>query len=211
MHFELHTEETDQSVLDFSKIFHSLRKISFPRGALLGGILLTLLGIITNEFSEGPGQKVWEWEQISFFIIMLFGLFIIVTASEHFLERHLWEHVIKKHLLKIALWTFGALMLIALLKTQFHLDAWVKSNQLIILVMAVIIGIIPESGPHLIFVTLFINGSIPFSTLLASSIVQDGHGSLPLLAESKKSFLLAKSINILIGLLVGLTGLYFFK
>jgi hypothetical protein len=79
---------------------------------------------------------------------------------------------------------------------------------LIILILAVLIGVIPESGPHLIFVTLFINGSIPFGTLLASSIVQDGHGALPLLAESKKSFFFAKAINIFIGLVVGLIGIY---
>jgi hypothetical protein len=69
------------------------------------------------------------------------------------------------------------------------------------------IGIIPESGPHLIFVTLFVSGSIPFSILIANSIVQDGHGALPLLAESRKSFLYMKGVNFIVGLLVGITGI----
>jgi hypothetical protein len=43
---------------------------------------------------------------------------------------------------------------------------------------------------------------------MASAIVQDGHGALPLFAESKKSFFAAKAINILVGLVVGLIGLY---
>jgi len=210
LHFELHTDETEHDIFNLRKIWIGLRNISFPRGSLLGGILLIILGIVTNEFSEGPGHKSWDWEQISFLVVMILGLIIILTVSEHFLEKHLWDHVVKKHLLKILLWTFGALLFIEIFKTQLHLDAWIKSNQIIILLMAVLIGIIPESGPHLIFVTLFISGSIPFSTLLASSIVQDGHGSLPLLAESKRSFLLAKSINIIIGLIVGLTGMYLF-
>ncbi|MCK5464949.1 MAG: hypothetical protein KAI95_18110, partial [Bacteroidales bacterium] len=72
--------------------------------------------------------------------------------------------------------------------------------------IAVLIGIIPESGPHLVFVTLFAEGLIPFSILLASSISQDGHGSLPLLAESKRGFLSVKSVNMMVALLAGLTG-----
>ena len=66
---------------------------------------------------------------------------------------------------------------------------------------------IPESGPHLIFVTLFVSGAIPFSILMASSIVQDGHGAIPLLALSKKSFLILKLINLVIGFTVGAVGL----
>jgi len=210
MHFEIHAAEDEKKVFNLKNTWNDLKNMSFQRGALLGGLLLIILGIITNEFSEGPGHKAWDWEQISFLCVMLCGLFIIATVSEHFLEEHLWNHVVKKHFLKILLWTFAALLLIEIFRHQVNLESWIKSNQLIILILALIIGIIPESGPHLIFVTLFINGAIPFSTLLASSIVQDGHGSLPLLAESRKSFLLAKSINIFIGLLVGLIGMYLF-
>jgi hypothetical protein len=55
----------------------------------------------------------------------------------------------------------------------------------------------------MVFITLFAGGMIPFSVLLASSIAQDGHTALPLLAESKKSFVLAKAINIVIGFVIG--------
>ncbi|MCK4348834.1 MAG: hypothetical protein KAW47_09485, partial [Thermoplasmatales archaeon] len=51
-----------------------------------------------------------------------------------------------------------------------------------VLLIASLIAIIPEFGPHLVFVTMFAKGLIPFSVLLASSIVQDGHGMLPLLS-----------------------------
>jgi hypothetical protein len=54
-----------------------------------------------------------------------------------------------------------------------------------------------------------LQGTIPFSILLANSIVQNGHGSLPLLAESKKSFVIMKTISITIGLIVGISGLLF--
>ena len=61
----------------------------------------------------------------------------------------------------------------------------------------------PESGPHLVFLTLYVQGSIPFSVLLASSIVQDGHGMLPMLAESRRAFVIVKAVNFTAGLLIG--------
>jgi hypothetical protein len=73
----------------------------------------------------------------------------------------------------------------------------------LVILLAVAIGIIPESGPHLVFVTLFAQGILPFYVLLVNSIVQDGHSALPLLAESKMSFAKAKLINIATGLIIG--------
>jgi hypothetical protein len=92
----------------------------------------------------------------------------------------------------------------------FDLDGWVRENRIYALAMAILIGLIPESGPHIVFITLFANGSIPFSVLLANSIVQEGHAGLPLLAESKRGFLWMKAISVTVGLIVGLTG-YFMK
>jgi len=86
-------------------------------------------------------------------------------------------------------------------------QSWIADNMLWVLLIAVLVGIIPESGPHLVFVTLFVQGSIPFSILIASSIVQDGHGMLPLLAESKRGFFAVKGVNVIVGLLVGVVGL----
>ena len=58
----------------------------------------------------------------------------------------------------------------------------------------------------MIFIFLFLNGMIPFSILLANSIVQEGHGGLPLLAESPSYFIKIKIIKILIAILIGLLG-----
>jgi hypothetical protein len=86
-------------------------------------------------------------------------------------------------------------------------ESWISNNMFVVLVIAVFIGIIPESGPHLIFVTLFAAGTIPFSILLASSIAQDGHGMLPMLAESKKGFVLVKVVNMIFAFIAGAIGL----
>lgn len=155
---------------------------------------------------------ILSWENVIFILLALFTLLVVAFSSEHFLISHLWEHVIKQHFLSILLWTFGILLFLQLLLHFVDINAIVTEHHwamLVILLLALLIGIIPESGPHLIFVVMFFNGSIPFSILLANSIVQDGHGALPLLAESRKNFFLMKGINMLVGLIVGLAGYFF--
>jgi hypothetical protein len=104
------------------------------------------------------------------------------------------------------MWTFGALLLMHFMLDQLHLEAWFHENPLIILLVACLVGLIPESGPHLIFLTFYAEGSIPLSVFMASSVVQDGHGMLPLLAESRKDFFKVKTLNFIVGLLLGLAG-----
>ena len=80
-----------------------------------------------------------------------------------------------------------------------------------IILIAVLIGIIPESGPHLVFVSLFASGVVPFSVLLASSLAQDGHGMLPMLSYSLRDSIIIKTYNLLFALGVGwLTFLFGF-
>jgi len=187
-------------------ILPQLRNISFPRAlliALFGGLLFALL---TGMLGSGG----WDWKRITFAIGAGFSLFVILTVPDHFLEQHLWEHVVKKHLLRIFLWTFGALLAIHYLDSWMDISTLIQDNLYIVLIIAVLLGIIPESGPHLIFVTLFAQGTIPFAILLANSIVQDGHGTLPLLAVSGRAFIWLKVVNVIIGLLLGLLGLYLF-
>ena len=129
--------------------------------------------------------------------------------DKHFWKEHMWNHVIKKHALSIFLWTFGALLVIRLGMHYFDLETWVRDNMALVILLAVVVGIIPDSGPHLVFVSLFASGMAPFSVLLANSICQDGHSSLPLLAENKKGFVQAKLINCAVAAIVGY-ALYFF-
>jgi len=204
--FEVHSEEPVCNCFPIKQVFHQIRNISFERALLMSGFLLFVIFLAIGEL----GSKIWDWKQITFLVGGIITLFIVSTVPDHFLKKHLWGHVIKKHFLRIFLWTFGAILFIHYLENYLNIEEWVKSNQVIILLIAVLIGIIPESGPHIVFITLFVNGTIPFSILIASSIVQDGHGALPLLAESKKSFVYMKLINILVGFVVGYLGLQFF-
>ncbi len=161
--------------------------------------------VLTGQAHEHP-----KWIMFTFGILALFALFIVTTVPEHFLESHIWKHVIKVHFIRIFLWTLAALFFVHFLEIFIDVNTWISDNLLFILLAAVLIGFIPESGPHMIFVSLFAAGSIPISILLASSISQDGHGSLPLLAESKKSFLIAKLINGAVAFIIGYIGITFF-
>ena len=200
--FELHSEDTYRS-LSLNLIKKQLVNITFPRALLIGMLVVFLALLATNSVSADEEN----WIRISLVITTVFGLYVVATVPDHFLEKHLWQHVLKKHLLRIFLWTFGTLLFLYYLQSFLDIDAWIHSNYFIVLLIAVSIGIIPESGPHLIFVTLFASGTIPFSILLASSIVQDGHGTLPLLAISQKSFIILKAINVVVGLAAGIAGI----
>ena len=84
-----------------------------------------------------------------------------------------------------------------------NIGDWLKDNTYYLLILAALIGMIPESGPHMVFISLFAGGIVPFSVLLTSSMSQDGHTSLPLLASSTRSFLVAKILNALFAVAVG--------
>lgn len=160
---------------------------------------------------DSDSHGMFGFENIMFLLCAFLLLVILLRVNEHFVIEHLWNHVIKVHFVKVFLWTFSALLIIGFMFTLFDLQTWIESNQyalLYILIIALLIGIIPESGPHYVIILLFMNGLVPFSVLLANSIVQDGHGALPLLAESKKDFFLIKGINFTVGLIVGLLGFF---
>ena len=100
--------------------------------------------------------------------------------------------------------TFGALLVVDLGSKYWNLESFVQAHMVWVLVIATLVAVIPESGPHLIFVAMFADGLVPFSVLLASSIVQDGHGMLPLLSYTVKDAALIKFFNLVIGLGLGL-------
>ena len=121
----------------------------------------------------------------------------------HFFTDHIWKHVIRRHLPSIFAWTFGVLLAVSLISSYIDLEAWIKGNTGIMILIAVLVGLIPQSGPHIIFVTMFANGLLPFSVLLANTISQDGHACLPLIAENKRSFAYAKLLKSVLAIAAG--------
>lgn len=197
--------------------YAAMRHPSRERLVILAAVALfigaVIAGLLEHEHAgsgEGHSHVVTfnflseRWINLVFALFSIVTLLFVATAKEHFIKEHLWNHIIKKHLPSIFLWTFGALLVCHIAMHYIDAERWIGENLLTVLLIAVAIGVIPESGPHLIFVTLYAQGMIPFYILLANSMVQDGHTTLPLLAENKRTFFWAKLINLLLGLAVGL-------
>ena len=189
----------------------NLRHASAERVALLLGVLIFIIAMAFGLFGDHTETSavgrlsIFDeyWMNLFFAVVSLIVVWYIATANEHIIKEHLWEHVIRKHFLSIFLWTFGALLLIEVGLHYLSLESWINANIPWMILLALLIGLIPDSGPHMLFVTLFATGTVPFSVLLSSSISQDGHASLPLLAESKVGFVKAKIINAIIAALIG--------
>ncbi|RLB07394.1 MAG: selenocysteine protein [Deltaproteobacteria bacterium] len=195
----LHIED-ERWRINPKRVLLNLQKISLARF-----LLLLLLGIFIYGFSLGIiGPAVWDWKRITFVSLLSVTFFVVLTAPEHYLNEHIWEHIVKKHLWRVFLWSFGALVAVDVGLKFWNLEAFVQAHISWVLVLASLVAIIPESGPHLLIVMMFAKGLIPFSVLLASSIIQDGHGMLPLLAYTLKDSVLIKSFNFIIGLAIGL-------
>ncbi len=186
------------------QILSQLKEMSLARGALL----LLLAAILAAVGGGYLGPETWNWIRITILVLTILSIWIVGTVPEHFLEQHLWNHVARQHLPRIFAWTFGTLLLLHLLTDFVHMDGLIRDSQWTVLLIATLVGLIPESGPHLVFLTLYAQGFVPFSILMASSIVQDGHGMLPLLAHSRRDFLCVKAINFTVGLGVGALALW---
>ncbi len=181
------------------QILHQLREMSPVRGVLVTGLAVFVAAVATGLV----GPAAWNWIRVTILGLSVVSLLIVSTAPEHFLEQHLWHHVARQHLPRIFAWTLGALLLMHVLTEYLQLEGLIRENPWTVLLIAGLVGLVPESGPHLVFLTLYTEGSVPLSVLLASSIVQDGHGMLPMLAYSRKVFVQVKLVNLAVGLAMG--------
>ena len=177
--------------------------------------MLTLCGFLGEHHHHDGETEIEASEEKFNFIVSIISmvlsavtLFVIVRVPEHFLEDHIWHHVIGQHFWKILTWTSIALVLVFVVKEVCDIKTWVEqfsegSVYVFCMVAAILIGLIPESGPHAVFIMLYCNGVMPLGALLANCIVQDGHGAIPLFAESKKDFFIVKGIKVVLAAAVG--------
>ena len=228
-HFTIHEHESEHAITSngYKSIITNIKNASPHRALLLFGIIIILVLSIFGEIGHSHDllssftlhdtsheqcthdSHETNWLAISFIFLSILMFYIISIVSEHFLEEHFWNHIIKKHFIKIFGWTSLVLVGIHFLNEYVHIQEFISTYQYHILIIAILVGIIPESGPHVIFLSLYVSGAIPLSILLANSIVQDGHGALPLFAESKKDFLKVKLVNVIVAFIVGFVGLQF--
>ncbi len=178
---------------------------------LIGGILLFITGLLTGFLGEHDTEDDGglSGEKIIFIITAVCVLLMCCFCDHHFIEEHLWNHILKNHLLKIFLWSFGVILMLTLLTHHMQLESLPMRNsgKMLLLLLALGIGLVPQSGPHLAVIYLFADGIIPFSTLLANCLLQEGHGGIPLMAESPKTFVRLKAVKLLMAAAIGLIGI----
>jgi len=178
----------------------------FPKSALLLFALLFLVGIGTGVLADWVVRR-WKIRTCEDCEVPL------VHPGEggigHYFKEHVWQHIVRRHLWRTFLWTLGTLLLVKLGMKEWPLEKLASEYSLALLFLGALVGLIPESGPHLIFVTLYASNLIPFSVLFVSSFVQDGHGMLPMLSYSVRDSILIKAFNLVLGVILGL-ALYAF-
>ena len=194
----IHTLDTCQC-FDKADLTRNFLSISLHRAIVLLGSIACLVAIATGLV----GPNIWDWKRITLTALLSLLIAIVGSVPVHFLREHIWDHIIKRHLWRVFLWSFFAILIVDVGLVHWNFEAFAKTHMVWILLISALVGIVPESGPHMIFVMLFAEGLIPFSVLLTSSIVQDGHGMLPLLSYTVKDSLLIKGFNLFYGLLIG--------
>ena len=178
----------------------SFRACTFPRAILCAALGLFALGVALG----WVGPPVWNWIRVTILALSSLAFAVVFIAPDHFLETHLYQHVAREHVPRIFAWTLGALFVMAWIKVQGGpVQAWILDHPGWAVLAAALIGVLPESGPHMIFVAGYVQGLLPLSVLAASTVVQDGHGMLPLLAQSWREFLRVKAITFLAGVFLG--------
>lgn len=195
---EIHIEKKCE-IPDLKGVFEHLKNMSFVRFLLIIILILFIFGLMQGFI--GPTEN---FLRIIFISLTLLALFIVITAPEHYLEEHIWIHIVKVHLWRIFILSFFALLIIETALQFWNLEAIVKEHKLLVLLIVSLIAILPVCGPHLVFIMMFAKGIIPFSVLLASCIIHDGHGLLPLLSYTIKDSIVIKLISFIIGLMCGL-------
>jgi hypothetical protein len=173
----------------------------FPKTAIYLFALLFGLGILVGWITD---RIVKKWNIATCVDCEAQQYHPAEEGFAHYVKDHIWQHIIKRHLWRTLLWTFGALLVVEVGLHYWHLEKLTSQYTLLLLFAGALLGLIPESGPHLIFVTMFANGLIPFSVLFTSSFVQDGHGMLPMLSYSVRDAMMIKAFNVVFGVGIGL-------
>jgi len=197
---EIHHSSDLGKIFHWDRILNEWKNCTPIRGLLsfcMGASLLCLFTETMQHHVEAP------WIKVTLMVVSLLGIFIVSTVPDHFLEEHLWQHLTKRHVPRIFFWVFLSFLLIDGFLHDMDLNPLVDKSPWLFLLIAVLMGCIPDAGPQFVFITLYADGAIPLSILLANSIVQDGHGMTPMLAYSKKTFLIVKLVNTAIALLLG--------
>jgi len=111
----------------------------------------------------------------------------------------------------ITIWVLGAYLAYGYVEAFSGLDigALFATVAVLMPLIGTLIGFIPGCGPQILVATLYINGLVPFSALVANAISNDGDALFPAIALNPRAALLATIYTSVPALVVGY-GFYFF-
>ena len=156
---------------------------------IVGGLLAEkVANLLHLEFDQSCDYQVKEGDQ-----------------EKGFLREHVFNHIILEHGPRLFLWIFIPLFIIDIATLEFDFASYVSGMPVLVLIIfAALVGVIPESGPHLLFVILYSRGLIPLPVLIVNTLSQDGHGLLPLLSHSIKDTVYVQIFTTVFSLTVGI-------
>ena len=111
----------------------------------------------------------------------------------------------------ITIWVLGAYLAYGYVEAFSGLDigAMFATVAVLMPLIGTLIGFIPGCGPQILVATLYINGLVPFSALVANSISNDGDALFPAIALNPRAALIATIYTSFPAVVVGY-GFYFF-
>ncbi len=89
---------------------------------------------------------------------------------------------------------------------ELLIESTLRTAGIAAVLIGALVGMIPGCGPQIIFVTLFMQGHVPFAALVANAISQDGDAILPLIALDRRSAWHAVVITTVPAALIGLVA-----
>ncbi|SFC79356.1 putative manganese transporter [Pseudoalteromonas denitrificans] len=113
----------------------------------------------------------------------------------------------------VTAWVIAAFVLYEVTITFLGLDlkSWFASYGIFAPLIGVLIGLLPGCGPQIVVTTLYIQGIIPFSALMANAISNDGDALFPAIALAPKAALMATLYSTIPALLIGYFVYGFFE
>ncbi|MHA6267020.1 putative manganese transporter [uncultured Aliiroseovarius sp.] len=107
----------------------------------------------------------------------------------------------------ISVWVIGAYLAYDYVAEFAGLDIELLFQSIapLLPLMAIIVGLIPGCGPQVLVATLFLNGVIPFASLVGNAISNDGDALFPAIALNPKAAIVATLYSTIPALIVAYT------
>lgn len=107
----------------------------------------------------------------------------------------------------VIMWVFIALLLyesaVYLIGGEEVVAAFMQQTGYWTILVALLVGLIPGCGPHIILATMYTQGLIPFSALITNAICNDGDALFPILAMDKRASFWATIFGIIPAGIIG--------